>query len=117
MTKAREKPRKVTVPGFVAMKQRGERIAVLTAYDRPGARLLDEAGIDALLVGDSLGMVLLGYATTLPVTLEAMIHHARAVASGGTRALRIVDMAFLSYEFSPGQALESAGRLVKYGDS
>lgn len=117
MTKGQDKPAKVTVPAFVAMKQRAERIAVLTAYDRPGARLLDEAGIDALLVGDSLGMVLLGYATTLPVTLEAMIHHARAVASGGTRALRIVDMPFLSYEVSPERALESAGRLVKEGDA
>jgi 3-methyl-2-oxobutanoate hydroxymethyltransferase len=117
MTTPRDKPAKITVPEFQSMKGRREHIAVLTAYDRPSARLLDEAGIDALLVGDSLGMVLLGYTTTLPVTLDEMIHHARAVAVGGTRALRIVDMPFLSYEPAPERALESAGRLVKEGDA
>ena len=80
-------PRKVRVPDLAQMKARGERIVMLTAYDATMARLLDRAGIDLLLVGDSLGQVILGLDTTIPVTLEAMIHHTRAVTRGASRAL------------------------------
>jgi 3-methyl-2-oxobutanoate hydroxymethyltransferase len=97
------------------MKQRGEKIAVLTAYDAMMARLLDCAGIDVLLVGDSLGMVLLGYETTLPVTLDAMVHHTAAVSRGAKRALIVADMPFLSYQITVPDALRNAGRLVQSG--
>ncbi len=113
--KRSEKERKILPVDLVEMKREGKRIAVLTCYDCPTARILDEAGVDALLVGDSLGMVALGYENTLPVTIEEMIHHARAVARGSRRALRIVDMPFLSYQVSVERALENAGRLVKEG--
>ena len=85
---------RVTVPEFREKKARGERIAVLTAYDATMARLLDRAGIDVLLVGDSLGTVILGCDTTLPVTLEAVVHHTRAVKNGTSRALIVADMPF-----------------------
>jgi 3-methyl-2-oxobutanoate hydroxymethyltransferase len=97
------------------MKQRGEKIAMLTAYDAMMARLLDCAGIDVLLVGDSLGMVLLGYETTLPVTLDAMVHHTGAVSRGAKRALIVADMPFLSYQITVAEALRNAGRLVQSG--
>ena len=97
------------------MKQRGEKIAMLTAYDAMMARLLDCAGIDVLLVGDSLGMVLLGYETTLPVTLDAMVHHTAAVSRGAKRALIVADMPFLSYQITVPEALRNAGRLVQSG--
>jgi 3-methyl-2-oxobutanoate hydroxymethyltransferase len=97
------------------MKQRGEKIAMLTAYDAMMARLLDCAGIDVLLVGDSLGMVLLGYETTLPVTLDAMVHHTAAVSRGAKRALIVADMPFLTYQITVAEALRNAGRLVQSG--
>jgi len=95
------------------MKERGERIAILTCYDHLFARLLDASGVDVVLVGDSLGQVILGYDSTLPVTLEAMIHHASAVRRGVTHALVVVDLPFLSYQVSDEEALRSAGRIMK----
>src|ERR1700746_3104318 len=96
--------RKVRAPDLTPMKARGERIVMLTAYDATMARLLDRAGIDLLLVGDSLGNVIMGLDTTIPVTLDAMIHHTRAVAQGANRALVVADMPFLTYQVSPKQA-------------
>src|SRR6266581_463286 len=108
-------PRKVRVPDLVRMKERGERIVMLTAYDATMARLFDRAGVDLLLVGDSLGNVILGLDTTIPVTLDAMIHHTRAVTRGTNRALVVADMPFLTYQVSPEQALQNAARLFQEG--
>ena len=108
-------PRKVRVPDLVLMKERGERIVMLTAYDATMARLFDRAGVDLLLVGDSLGNVILGLDTTIPVTLEAMLHHTRAVTRGANRALVVADMPFLTYQVSPEQALQNAARLFQEG--
>jgi len=108
-------PKKVRVPDLALMKQRGERIVMLTAYDATMARLLDRAGIDLLLVGDSLGNVIMGLDTTIPVTLDAMIHHTRAVARGANRALVVADMPFLTYQVSPEQATRNATRLFQEG--
>lgn len=94
-------------------KQQGRPIAVLTAWDWLWARLLDRAGVDVLLVGDSLAMVALGYKTTLPLTLDQMIHHAAAVSRGVEQALVVVDLPFLTYQESPQQAIASAGRILK----
>src|SRR6478735_11052626 len=105
----------IRVPDFKKMKRRAEKITMLTAYDATMAGLLDRAGIDALLVGDSLGMVVLGHETTIPVTLDAIIHHAAAVARGAKRALVIADMPFLTYQLSTEQALRNAGRLLQEG--
>src|SRR5215510_8181831 len=107
--------RKVRVPDLVAMKARGERIVMLTAYDATMARLLDRAGIDLLLAGDSLGHVILGLDTTIPVTLDAIIHHTRAVTRGVERALVVADMPFLTYQVSPEQAMQNAARLFREG--
>ncbi len=106
----------VTPPDFARWKASGRKVGVLTAYDHPTARLLDEAGVDALLVGDSLGMVVQGRSTPLGVTLEQIIYHAEMVARAARRALVIGDLPFLSYEESPRQALRSAGRLLKEAD-
>ena len=106
---------RVRIPDFQDKKRRGEKLAMLTAYDATMARLLDRAGLDALLVGDSLGMVMLGYETTLPVTLEAMIHHTRAVSRGAQRALVVADMPFLTYQVSLAEAVRHAGRLLQEG--
>ena len=103
------------MPDLTAKKQRGEKIAVLTAYDAAMARLFDRAGVDALLVGDSLGMVVLGHETTLPVTLDAIIHHTQAVVRGTERALVIADMPFLTYHVSVAEAVRNAGRLLQEG--
>src|SRR5580704_5388947 len=111
----RELTKKVWPLRLKEMKQRGEKIAMLTAYDAMMARLLDRAGIDVLLVGDSLGMVLLGYQTTLPVTMDAMVHHTAAVSRGAERALVVADMPFLSYQISLAEAVRNAGRLVQEG--
>jgi 3-methyl-2-oxobutanoate hydroxymethyltransferase len=105
----------VRVPDLRAMKRQGRKIAMLTAYDAPTARLLDQAGIDVLLVGDSVGMVVLGYDTTIPVTIDAMVHHAQAVSRGARRALLVADMPFLSYQVSVEEAIRNAGRLLQEG--
>jgi 3-methyl-2-oxobutanoate hydroxymethyltransferase len=107
--------KKVRVPDLVGMKERGERIVMLTAYDATMARLLDRAGIDLLLVGDSLGNVILGLDTTIPVTLDAVIHHTRAVARGTHRAIVVADMPFLTYQVSAEEALRNAARLIQEG--
>src|SRR5438477_5419798 len=108
-------PRKVRAPHLTPMKARGERIVMLTAYDATMARLLDRAGIDVLLVGDSLGQVILGLDTTIPVTLDAVIHHTRAVTRGATRALVVADIPFLTYQVSAEEALRNAARLFQEG--
>src|SRR5262245_25705495 len=100
---------------LIEKKRRGEKIAMLTAYDANMARLLDRAGVDALLVGDSVGMVVLGYASTVPVTLEAMVHHTAAVSRGTSRALVVADLPFLTYQASPAGAVHNAGRLLQEG--
>lgn len=97
------------------MKQRGEKIAMLTAYDALMARLLEQAGIDVLLVGDSLGNVLLGYSTTIPVTLDDMVHHTKAVSRGANRALVVADMPFLTFRISHSETVRNAGRLIQEG--
>jgi 3-methyl-2-oxobutanoate hydroxymethyltransferase len=109
--------KKVTVPGVIAMKRKGKRIAALTSYDYPTARVADEAGVDIILVGDSLGMVLLGYATTLPVTMDEMLCHVKAVSRAQTSALVVADMPFMSFQVSPSEALLNAGRMIKEGDA
>jgi 3-methyl-2-oxobutanoate hydroxymethyltransferase len=106
---------RLTVRDFRRKKERGERLALITAYDYPSALYVDAAGVDGILVGDSLGMVVLGHETTLPVTIEEMLHHTRAVARGARRALVIADMPFLSYQTSVEDALRNAGRLLKEG--
>ena len=105
----------MSIPALGEMKKRGENISMLTAYDYPTARLLDEAGVDVLLVGDTLGMVVLGYDSTVYVTLEEMIHHIKAVVRGAQRALVIGDLPFGSYNEDPSQAIRSATRLIKEG--
>jgi 3-methyl-2-oxobutanoate hydroxymethyltransferase len=103
----------ITVPDFLKMKARGEKICMVTAYDYTSARLLDSAGVPALLVGDSLGMVVLGYSSTIPVTLDDMIHHGQAVTRGAKRALVIVDLPFMTYTVSVEQALTNAARVIQ----
>uniref|UniRef100_A0A7C4QKZ7 3-methyl-2-oxobutanoate hydroxymethyltransferase n=1 Tax=Schlesneria paludicola TaxID=360056 RepID=A0A7C4QKZ7_9PLAN len=103
----------VTVPQFMAAKSQGRKLAVVTAYDWLWAGICDAAGVDAILVGDSLGMVVQGRDTTLPVTLRQMHYHAEMVARGAERALVIADLPFLSYHVSPRQAVRNAGRLLK----
>src|SRR5919199_4329813 len=114
MVSGRGRGARVTAASLRRMKARGERIVMLTAYDYRSARIFDEAGVDALLVGDSLGMVVLGYDSTVPVTLQDILHHTRAVARGASRALVVADLPFLTYT-SPEQALASAGRLLQEG--
>src|SRR5881227_1652522 len=104
-----------TVLDVQRFKDEGRHFAVLTAYDFLSARILDEAGIPILLVGDSLGMVMLGYPTTLPVTLDEMIHHAKAVSRGSRQALLVGDMPFMSYQVSVEQAIAAAGRFLQEG--
>jgi 3-methyl-2-oxobutanoate hydroxymethyltransferase len=111
------KKNRVTTAVVRDMKKRGEKIAVLTAYDYPTAYLLDQSGLDVLLVGDSLGMVVLGYDSTLPVTMEEMIHHTKAVCRGVERAMVVADMPFMSYQVSVEAALHNAGRFLKETDA
>jgi 3-methyl-2-oxobutanoate hydroxymethyltransferase len=106
---------RVTVQTLRAMTSRSERIAMVTAYDATFARMLEEGGADVLLVGDSLGMVIKGEDTTLPVTLDEVIYHARAVARGSKRAHLVGDMPFMSYQISPEEALRNAGRMMAEG--
>lgn len=106
---------KVTVPDIRRMKQRGEKITALTAYDYSFARVLDEAGVDILLVGDSLGSVIQGHESTLPVTMDEMVYHTRAVARGRGRALVVADMPFLSFQISLEETKRNAGRFLQEG--
>jgi len=106
---------KVTVRTIRDMKAERVRIVSVTAYDYPGARLADEAGVDLILVGDSLGMVVLGYESTIPVTLSEMAHHLKAVVRARPRALVVADLPFLSFQASPEDAVRSSGRLMKRG--
>ena len=103
----------VTTQQLSQWKQQSRRITVLTAYEYAIAQLIDQAGIDIVLVGDSLAMVGLGYDTTLPLTLDEIIHHAKAVRRGVKQALLVVDLPFLTYQESPQQAIHSAGRILK----
>lgn len=103
----------VTPQHFIQWKQQHRAIAVLTAWDYAIAQILDEAGVDAILIGDSLAMVALGHPTTLPVTLDEILHHAKAVQRGVKNALTVVDLPFLSYQESVSQAMHSAGRALK----
>ena len=105
--------RKVTTRRLVEMKQRGEKISMLTAYDFSSAKILDEAGIDCILVGDSASNVMAGNVTTLPITLDQMIYHAKSVMKGVDRALVIVDLPFGSYQGNSKEALASAVRIMK----
>ena len=106
---------KITAPAIVALKRKGEPITVVTAYDFPTARYADQSGVEILLVGDSVGTVMLGYESTLPVTMEDMLHHVRAVARAKPSALVVGDMPFMSYQVSTEQAVANAGRLVQEG--
>lgn len=106
---------RMTTTHLRKMKKKAEKIVMITAYDYPTACLVDEAGVDVVLVGDSLGMVVLGYETTIPVTLEDMIHHTRAVARGVKRALVATDMPFMTYQTGPADALRHAGRILQEG--
>ena len=106
---------KITAPTIEAMKGSGEKIVMVTAYDYPTARAVEAAGVESILVGDSLGMVVLGYESTIPVTMEDIIHHTRAVMRGVTIVHVVADLPFMSYQVSDRQALENAGRLMKEG--
>ncbi len=105
----------VTIHDLRARKERGERFVMLTAYDFPTAQILDEAGIPVLLVGDSLAQVVLGYDSTIPVTMDEMLHHTRAVARGTRNTLIVGDMPFMSYQTSVEEGLRNAGRFLKEG--
>jgi 3-methyl-2-oxobutanoate hydroxymethyltransferase len=105
--------KKLTIPDIVAMKKDDEKISMLTAYDTSFANMIDAAGIEMVLVGDSLGMVLLGYESTIPVTMEEMLHHCRAAKRGVKRALLVGDMPFMSYQVSKSEAITNAGRFLK----
>ena len=107
--------KKVTTLTFRQKKERGEPITMLTAYDYPTSLAMDKAGVDAILVGDSLAMVVLGYENTLPVTMEEMLHHSRAVARGARSSLLIGDMPFMSYQVSVEEAVRNAGRFLQQG--
>ena len=105
--------KKMTIAELKLKKMKGEKITMMTAYDYPTGKLVDDAGIDTILVGDSLAMVMLGYESTVPVTMEEMLHHCRAVARGAKRAFLIGDMPFGSYQVSLEKAVENAGRFLK----
>jgi 3-methyl-2-oxobutanoate hydroxymethyltransferase len=106
---------RVTITQIKEMKQKGEKISMLTAYDYSTAKLIDEAGIPLILVGDSLGMVVLGYGSTIPVTMDEMIHHTKAVVRGATKALIVGDMPFMTYQVSLEDALRNAARFMQEG--
>jgi 3-methyl-2-oxobutanoate hydroxymethyltransferase len=105
--------KKLTIQDIITMKKNGENVSMLTAYDASFAGLIDAAGIDMVLVGDSLGMVLLGYNSTIPVTMEEMLHHCRAAGKGVKRAVLVGDMPFMSYQVSESEAISNAGRFLK----
>lgn len=106
---------KITAVKLFEMKQKGEKISMLTGYDYGTVRILNEAGIDAILIGDSLGMVKLGYENTLPVTIDDILYHCKAVKRGNSNALLIADMPFMSYEGTVEEAIMNAGKLLKEG--
>lgn len=106
---------KNTTTSLLAQKQAGDKITMLTAYDYSTAKLIDESGINCILVGDSLGMVMLGYDSTLPVTMDDMLHHTKAVARGAKNSMVIADMPFMSYQTSVYDAVKNAGRLIQEG--
>jgi 3-methyl-2-oxobutanoate hydroxymethyltransferase len=108
-----EKIQKVTVPALLHKKKAGEKIAALTAYDYPIAKIVDSAGIDVILVGDSVGMVVLGYENTIPVTMEEMIHHTKAVVRGTKRALVVGDMPYFSFHLTEDETITNASRFLK----
>src|SRR3990167_9378970 len=110
---AKMERKKFTILDFKTKKHEGKKITMLTAYDYPMARLVDDAGIDVILVGDSLGMVVLGYDSTVPVTMDEMIHHSKAVRRGTKYAFLIGDMPFMSYQVSKEEAIRNAGRFMK----
>lgn len=112
-TQRTDERKRITVRELFEMKRRGDRIVALTAYDFLFARIVDEAGADLVLVGDSVGQVFSGYDSTLPVTLDEMIYHARAVRRAVKRSLLVVDMPFMSFQVSPEETLRNAGRLMK----
>ncbi|UMZ74831.1 3-methyl-2-oxobutanoate hydroxymethyltransferase [Natranaerofaba carboxydovora] len=109
--------KKVTVSDFIEKKQDNEKLTVLTAYDYSTAKLFDSAGIDAMLIGDSLGMVMLGYDNTLQVSVDDIIHHTKAVSRGASRSLVIADMPFLSYHISVEETIRNAGRMIQEGSA
>jgi 3-methyl-2-oxobutanoate hydroxymethyltransferase len=106
---------RISITDLKAKKKRGERIVMMTCYDYPSARLLEAAGVDILFIGDTVGMVVLGYDTTIPVTMDEMLHHTKAVVRGSSTAHVLADMPFMSYQTSPQDALSNAGRLLKEG--
>jgi len=112
-----EKPQKVTIPSLRAKKEKEEKIIALTAYDFPVARIVDECGVDIILVGDSLGMVVLGYENTIPVTMEEMIHHNKAVSRGTTNALVVGDMPYFSFHLSIEESVSNASRFLKEAEA
>lgn len=109
------KDKRITTASLIAKKKKGQKITVLTAYDYSTARLIDEAGIDVVLVGDSLGMVVLGYDSTIPVTMQDMLHHTKAVARGVKSAMILADLPFMSYQISTAQAMDNAALLLQEG--
>jgi 3-methyl-2-oxobutanoate hydroxymethyltransferase len=106
---------RISITDLKAKKTRGERIVMMTCYDYPSARLLEAAGVDVLFIGDTLGMVVLGYDSTIPVTMDEILHHTKAVVRGSSRAHILADMPFMSYQASQEEALRNAGRLLKEG--
>ena len=114
-TPSDKRPSRVTTTRLTEMKAAGERIVMITAYDAPGARLADAAGVDSILVGDSLGMTVLGYDSTLPVTMDDMVRATAAVSRGTSHALVVADLPFLSYQVSVEDAIRNAGRLLAEG--
>ena len=106
---------RISITDLKAKKKRGERIVMMTCYDYPSARLLEAADVDILFIGDTLGMTVLGYDSTIPVTMDEMLHHTKAVVRGSTTAHIVADMPFMSYQTSPEDALRNAGRLLKEG--
>ncbi len=104
---------RITVDDIKGMKERGEKVVMLTAYDFPSARLAEESGVDMILVGDTLGMVVLGYDSTLPVTMEDMLHHTKAAVRGSDRAMVVGDMPFMSFQTGIDDAMRNAGRFLK----
>jgi len=110
---SKRRPQRITVPKFAALKASGRKITVVTAYDYPQGRLVDEAGVEAVLIGDSMSMVVQGHENTLPVTLDEMIYHAEMVGRAVDRALLVVDMPFPSYHLGKYKAIENAGRILK----